>query len=145
MLFLNLTIGLPLVILTVMIHFVGLVGLSSLLNHKWKDNPNRVESTLWQGFSVVVIVNGLFALHLVQVLLYALVYLGLGEFNTLEEAFYFSISTFTTVGFGDIVLEQKWRVLAGIESAIGFLLIGWSTAFLVSVTGRIGSMKVIVD
>ncbi|MEM7491888.1 MAG: ion channel [Pseudomonadota bacterium] len=145
MLFLNLAIGLPLVILTVVIHFLGLVGLSTLLSRKWQDNADRLETMLWQGFSVVLVVNGLFALHLIQISLYALVYLGLGEFETVEAAFYFSISTFTTVGFGDIVLEPQWRVLAGIESAIGFLLIGWSTAFLVSVTSRIGSLRVTAE
>ena len=145
MLMTNLAIGLPLVILAVVIHFVGLVGLSSLLNRKWQQHPGRLESTLWQGFSIVVVVNGLFAHNLNQITLYALVYLGLGEFETVESAFYFSISTFTTVGFGDIVLEPEWRVLAGIESAIGFLLIGWSTAFLVSLTSRIGSIKVISE
>lgn len=145
MLFLNLAIGLPLVVATVMIHFVGLIGLSSILRRKWEADKDRIESTLWQGIAIVIIVNGLFALHLIQVALYAVVYMLLGEFSTIEEAFYFSITTFTTVGFGDVTLDQSWRVLAGIESAIGFLLIGWSTAFLVSLTGRIRSIEAAVD
>ena len=63
--------------------------------------------------------------------------LAIGEFDAIEPALYFSTSTFTTVGFGDLVLAEDWRMLAAAESANGFLLIGWSTAFLVAVTARV--------
>ena len=64
-----------------------------------------------------------------------------GVIDTFEAALYFSTSTFTTVGYGDIVLEPGWRVLAAIESANGFLLLGWSTAFLLQVVSRMRSVE----
>jgi len=49
---------------------------------------------------------------------------------------YFSLASHTTLGFGDVVLEHGWRVLAGLEGITGILLIGWSTAFMFAVVNR---------
>jgi hypothetical protein len=77
------------------------------------------------------------AVHTVEVWLYAVGYLAVGALHDLESALYFSTTSFTTLGYGDIVLNQKWRLVGAIEGANGLLLFGWSTAFLVSVTGRL--------
>ena len=75
-------------------------------------------------------------LHLIQVGLWAVVYWLAHEVPTLETAVYFSIVTYTTIGFGDVVLGPGWRVLAGIEGLTGILLIGWSTAFVFAIVHR---------
>jgi len=75
-------------------------------------------------------------LHLLQVCLWALVFWGAGALPTLEVATYFSLVTYTTIGFGDVVLGPGWRVLAGIEGLTGLLLAGWSTAFVFAVVNR---------
>jgi voltage-gated potassium channel len=75
-------------------------------------------------------------LHLLQVGLWAVVFWRARELPTLETAVYFSITTYTTVGFGDVVLGPGWRVLAGIEGLTGLLLVGWSTAFVFAVVNR---------
>jgi len=75
-------------------------------------------------------------LHLVQVVLWALVFWGARQVSTLETAVYFSIITYTTVGFGDIVLGPPWRLLAGIEGLTGIILVGWSTAFVFAVVNH---------
>jgi Ion channel len=49
---------------------------------------------------------------------------------------YRPISTYTTVGFGDVVLGPGWRVLAGIEGLTGLMLVGWSTAFVFAIVNR---------
>jgi hypothetical protein len=64
---------------------------------------------------------------------WAVLYLGLGLFGSLEQALYFSITSFTTLGFGDVVLEPGWRLLAGMTATHGLLLFGLATAFLVEV------------
>ena len=64
---------------------------------------------------------------------WALLYLGLGLFDTLEQALYFSIVSFTTVGYGDVVLEPDWRLLAGMTATHGLLNFGIFTAFLVEI------------
>jgi hypothetical protein len=75
-------------------------------------------------------------LHLIQVGLWAVVYWLAHEVPTLETAVYFSLVTYTTIGFGDVVLGPGWRVLAGIEGLTGVLLIGWSTAFVFAIVHR---------
>jgi voltage-gated potassium channel len=75
-------------------------------------------------------------LHLTQVGLWAIVFWRTGQLPTLETAVYFSLVTYTTIGFGDVVLGPGWRVLSGIEGLSGILLIGWSTAFVFAVVNR---------
>ena len=121
--------------LTVTIHFGGLLGLLWLLRstgHHLKAH----ESALGQGFAILLVVFGLIAIVTVEVWLYALAYLAVGALHDFESALYFSTTSFTTMGYGDVVLDHRWRLLGAIEGANGLLLFGWSTAFLISVTGR---------
>jgi voltage-gated potassium channel Kch len=81
----------------------------------------------------------LLALHLLQALAWAVAFLvlpGTPQTRSFEEAAYFSIVTFTTLGYGDITLDANWRLLSGIEAMNGILLAGWSTALLFSVVQR---------
>lgn len=64
---------------------------------------------------------------------WAALYMRLGLFETLESALYFSIVSFTTVGYGDVVLEPGWRLLAGMTATHGLLSFGLFTAVLVEV------------
>jgi len=64
---------------------------------------------------------------------WAALYIALGLFDALEPALYFSIASFTTVGYGDVVLEPGWRLLAGMTATHGLLNFGLFTAFLVEV------------
>ena len=85
--------------------------------------------------TVIVIV----VLHTTQIFLWAAAYellLPAGVLETFEEAVYFSFVTFTTVGFGDVVLTPGVRLLSGIEALNGIILVGWSTALLFAVVQR---------
>ena len=144
MLVLNLLVASVLVAVTCTLHFMGLVGLTAFLRHRGV-HPVDLTSVVGQGLSILFIVIGLFTLHSAQIWIYALTYLVLGEFGSLETALYFATSAFTTVGFGDIVISEKWRMLSAAESANGFLLIGWSTAFLVSVSARVRAFEATIE
>ncbi len=98
-------------------------------------------SRLGQAGFIILTVLGLVAIHGLEMWLYAALYMVLGVFNDMEEALYFSISTFTTVGFGELVIEGRWRILGALEGFTGFLLIGWSTAFLVSIVGKLRALE----
>lgn len=69
--------------------------------------------------------------------LWAATYLAIGLFETVEEAVYFSLVAYTTLGFGDILLPLDWRLLAGLESLNGLLMIGLQIAMLIEVMGRV--------
>lgn len=60
----------------------------------------------------------------------AVLYRALDAVRTLEEAAYFSMETFTTLGYGDITLDKDWRLLSSFEAANGLLMFGWSTALI---------------
>jgi hypothetical protein len=143
-LLLNLAVATVMVAITFSIHFAGLVGLTALLRHRGSRLKGRL-STIGQGVGILVVVFSLFALHSLQIWLYAFAYLFVGELHQIETAVYFSTSTFTTVGFGDVILSHNWRMLGVAESMNGFLLISWSTAFLVSLTGRVRAFEATIE
>lgn len=66
----------------------------------------------------------------VAVWIWALAFQALAIFPTLEAAVYFSLVAFTTLGFGDVLLPQDWRLLSGLAAANGLLNIAIVTAFL---------------
>ena len=67
----------------------------------------------------------------VGVWVWAIAYVEFGAFATLEEAVYFSLVAYTTLGLGDLVPSNDWRLLAGMEAANGFLNFGLLTALLI--------------
>jgi sterol desaturase/sphingolipid hydroxylase (fatty acid hydroxylase superfamily) len=64
---------------------------------------------------------------------WAAAFWGLGVFRSLEESLYFALTVFTTLGFGDLLLPQEWRLLAGMSSINGLITIGLFTALLMDV------------
>jgi len=86
--------------------------------------------------TLAVLVIALFWILLVLTLSvwsWAGVYLYIGLFDQLETALYFAIVSFTTVGYGDVVIGQNWRLLAGMTATNGLLVFGLFTAFLVEI------------
>ena len=74
-------------------------------------------------------------LHGGQCILWAAVYYFNPEISSLSsfsESVYFSLITFTTIGYGDVVIDSDWRILAGLEAINGIILVGWSTAMVFS-------------
>ena len=67
----------------------------------------------------------------VGVWLWALTFLGLGIFADLESSVYFALVAYTTLGFGDILLPDEWRLLSGLAATNGLLTFGALTAILV--------------
>jgi hypothetical protein len=54
-----------------------------------------------------------------------------------ETAIYFSLTSYTTVGYGDVVLPASWRILGPVEAGVGILMFGWSTGIMVTALTRI--------
>ena len=65
--------------------------------------------------------------------LWALGYWLLGALPNFSEAFYFSLVTFTTLGYGDVTLSEEWRMLGALEAANGIVMFGWTTALITNV------------
>lgn len=121
---------------TTLVHFFGLLLLTRLMTRA--HSRLRTHEGAWrQASMILIVVFGIFALHTIQVWLYAVLFRALGEFATFEQALYFSTVSFSTLGYGDLTLSAPWRVLGAIEGVNGLVLIAWSTAFLMSVTARL--------
>jgi hypothetical protein len=88
------------------------------------------------AFSVIIV------LHMVEVSLWAVFYSAHSLFPDFETSLYFSITSYTTIGFGDVVLPRSWRMLGGIEGVTGVLLCGLSTAFVFAIVNVMFQMRV---
>jgi voltage-gated potassium channel Kch len=83
----------------------------------------------------------LFVATIIEVWAWALLYLIIGAAQSLEEAAYFSTVTFTTLGYGDITLDESWRLLSSFEGANGLLMFGWSTALIFAAVQRVYELE----
>ena len=125
---------------TVAIHFFGIVFLLRLLSAH-SHRVAHLSEVLRQISLLIFAVLGIVALHTAEIWSYAFVYLQLGALSEFEPALYFSTTSFTTLGYGDIVLGPQWRILSAIEGANGLILFGWSTAFLISMMGKLRTLE----
>ncbi|TIP35512.1 MAG: two pore domain potassium channel family protein, partial [Mesorhizobium sp.] len=137
---LNLCTGTIVISLTVVIHTFGLIAITYVMARlvaffRMHGRRSRV-------LAMISVVMGLFAVMTTEVWLWAGIYRLLGIFSDFETALYFSTITFSTVGYGDVVPAHGWRVLAALEGINGFLLIGWSTAYLIAAGTRVGPFRV---
>jgi len=75
-------------------------------------------------------------LHLVEIAVWGAFYVWQGAMPDLQSAFYFSAVTYTTTGYGDLVLPSEFRLAGGVEALTGILMCGWSTGFFFAIVSR---------
>ncbi len=124
-------IGTLIVLATVFVHVTALILLVHLqqkLAKKYESAWYVVKYSAIFSSSVIIIL----LVHTAEAWLWAMVYLHLGEFDSLETALYFSVVTSTTLGYGDITLSQEWQLLSTFEAMGGLILFGTSTAFMIA-------------
>lgn len=136
--FIQLLIGAFMIGFTVMVHAVAL---DYIIRHarKSEDFFRLFTTTLWRPCLSAYIVIMVFCIHILNIWSWALLYLVLDSvaLHDFSEALYFSTVTYTTVGYGDIVLDPSSRMLSGIEAANGVILFGWTTAFIFEVISQL--------
>jgi hypothetical protein len=79
--------------------------------------------------------------HLVEMGLWALVFELCGEFSDFAAAFYHSAVNYTTLGYGDVVMSARWKLLGPLEASDGMLMFGVSTALIFAVVQRLTQMR----
>lgn len=128
----QLLIGSALILGSIIIATVSWWALEAILIrlHGWSARPPH-------GPKLVAILSlALFwtlVMMTVSVWIWAMSLFWLGIFTTLESSVYFALVAFTTLGFGDILLPQEWRLLGGMAAANGLLMFGLLTAILVEI------------
>jgi hypothetical protein len=122
------------VVVIVLVHLMGLAALVRILrsNHRLMRPMKTTPLAILLGCSV-----GIFAIHTIEIWLFALLYLVLGATQDFEQSLYFSTVTYASIGYGGVLLSKDWRILGAIEGATGIIMLGWSTAFLVSLLAQL--------
>ena len=126
-------------VLTTMIHALFMVG--GFRAAQWRlSHFGRATNEMLKAVLVSALTVWMFLAIVVEAWLWALVYLFnplITALPDLETAFYFSMVTFTTLGYGDVVLVGEWRTLASIQAANGVIVFGWTTALIFDFIQRI--------
>jgi hypothetical protein len=98
----------------------------------------RVGVSLWTDMAIVVLaISRMMAAHLVEIALWAVVFVICGEFHDFGIAYYHSAVNYTTLGYGDVVMSPSWKLLGPMEAANGVLMFGVSTALVFTLIQRL--------
>jgi hypothetical protein len=114
---------------------VHAVGVTSAI--KWMRQRSAGLRGFWAwSWLLIVVAAWIILLHLIEIALWGGFYVWRGAMPELASGLYFSAVTYTTTGYGDLVLPSEWRLLGGVEALTGILLCGWSTGFFFVIVSR---------
>ena len=115
---------------------VHAMGVAAAL--QWMEGAAGRARTFRASTRLLVGVAGwIILVHLVEITAWALFYAWKRAMPDLTSALYFSAVTYTTTGYGDLVLPPEWRLIGGVEALTGILMCGWSAAFFFAIVSRI--------
>ena len=130
----KLLLSLLLMSLCVAVHAVGVMTAFRRLDRSSALDDPRFWPPTWLFIRVA---SWLVLLHLLEISIWALFYSWGNAIPDAHSAFYFSSVTYTTVGYGDLVLPEAWRLIGGVEALTGILMCGWSTGFFFAIVSRL--------
>lgn len=126
-------IGSALVLATTAAHAITTVVAIFGLSHVHRINRTHIG----RGFVISLLVVVMFLVSFLDAVVWAYAYVAIGAIPDLEPALYFSMVTFTTLGYGDLTLDPSWRLLASFEAGNGIIIFGWTTALVVAYVQRL--------
>jgi hypothetical protein len=122
---------------------VALHALASTGVLMWLHSPIGLSKVRGGPVSRTAVIGGVvLMLAMVSVLesgVWAAFYLAMGAISDVNEALYFSLVTFTTLGYGDVTLSEEWRLLGAFQAANGIIIFGWTTALIVALLQQISA------
>ena len=131
-----LIIGGGVLLLNMLIQVAAIVAMIRMIMRR--NEAGRISDSLAADMGILIgVLLVLFAGHLVQIAVWAGVFLVFGEFTDFATAFYHSTVNFATLGYGDIVMSERWRLLGALQAASGVLMFGLSTSTLFAVMNQI--------
>jgi hypothetical protein len=125
--------GLPLIVLTVLVHAFGLVEIRDRIVLRLPIVLRERRSSMVLAVLMVISVLLLTVLHAVEAVAWAGAYVALGARPDLASAILYSLSAMTSYGHADVFLAKQWQLMGAIEALNGMMLFGLSTAFLFAV------------
>ena len=130
-------LGFFLVLVTAVVHMFATAAVLAMLKKMGRLLHMNKASMLQRALLVAGLVASMFLVSVLDTVIWAYVYLRVGAIEQLETALYFSMVTFTTLGYGDVTLSPDWRLLASFEAANGIMMFGWTTALIAAVIQRL--------
>ena len=124
-----------------MVHVAGILLMAKWLLRK-RDQLGLNITNKHFAQLLIVLFTGIMGLHLTQTGLWAVFYYTRGLFSDFETSLYFSMVSFTTIGYGDVLLPRNWRLLGVVEGFSGVLLCGISTAFIFAVVNGMFQLRI---
>lgn len=127
--------------LSALIHALGLLALLYWQTSEWPkiEADFRPRRNLPMFLFLFLVILGL---HLAEISLWACAYFWRGGISHFATAVYFSTASYTTVGYGDVLPLESWRLAGALESLIGVLLLGWSAAFFFSIVSQFFDIRI---
>jgi hypothetical protein len=111
-------------------------GLATAL--RWLQRRPPTAQRFWpMTWHFTRLAGWMICLHVAEICAWALLYAWRGAMPDFQTAFYFSAVTYTTTGYGDLVLPPDWRLVGGVEALTGILMCGLSTGFFFAVVSRV--------
>jgi hypothetical protein len=125
---------------TVLIHAGGIVYVVLPLAGVWSTRiENRASAVPTMPLSRLV--SGLLLLHVAEMSIWAAAFTLFSVLPDFETSLYYSLTSYTTVGYGDVVPAIEWRLVGPIEAAVGVLMLGLSTSFIIATIQRTFSLR----
>ena len=135
-----LAVGSIAVLCTIFIHALTLGATVNFFRHERK--LGRMGTGFWINLAIAgQVMSFAFVAHLIEIALWAGLFVFCGEFHELGTAYYHSAVNYTTLGYGDLIMSPSWKLLGPLEAANGALLFGVSTAMIFSVIVRLVQAK----
>lgn len=119
--------------------FIGLAFQAAAAAWMWRRIPELARwaaerRSLWRvGVFLQIVLVELMGVAMLQIAMWAWVFMLCGEFSTFAAAFYHSAVNFTTLGYGDFVMSEQWRILGPLEALNGMILLGLTSAIIFAV------------
>lgn len=137
----ELAVAFAIVAVCLLLHVGAIVSLADWMLDR-RENREQEMRTFSYMILLLVAFAVIIVLHMVEIAIWASFYYLRSLFPDFETALYFSITSYTTIGFGDVVLPRAWRMLGGIEGVTGVLLCGLSTAFVFAIINAMFQARV---
>lgn len=131
----EIAVGAAVLVAAMVVHGTGmyLVLLRAARHHGRGEAARRIpERQIFFGVLILMMMGT----HIVEQLLWAIVFTGIGAVPRLYDAFYLAAVTYTTLGYEDVRLPLQWRLLAPLCTMTGMFAFGWTTGVMVSILGR---------
>ena len=135
-----LAVGASAVLCTILIHALAVGATVNFV--RYEKRIGRAGAGFWIDLAIVVLaILFVFVAHLVEIAVWAVLFVICGEFQEFGFAYYHSAVNYTTLGYGDVIMSPSWKLLGPLEAADGALMFGVSTAMIFAVILRLVQAK----